>query len=185
MAIPSQEQVSAAVRAQLESQVELWAKVNTQALDRLQTLFALNMNAAKRSVALSADGAQWLLSPGKNPAQAWLDARPQVEAGTTLDYGMQATRIAFGAGIEFAQMVRQQVEETAREISVLLGRQEDAFGGSAATLEFMRRAIDDVGSQCAQWTNAVAQAASAEPARKPRQTASRAQKTGRTKKIGK
>ncbi|HJV86389.1 MAG TPA: TIGR01841 family phasin [Noviherbaspirillum sp.] len=161
MLIPTQDQISAATRAQLQAQLDLWSKLNGKALEGFMKLADLNMAAIRQNLASSSEAAHRLLSPAKPGTPFWtVAAGSRPEIGDALNYSREAAHIALGVSADIARLVEQQIDEASHETIKLFGDIANAIP-AGSSMEFMKSAIGSAASRYGQWVKTTEQAADA------------------------
>lgn len=148
----STEQLTAAARAQLESQLHLATSVTDSMLESIEKVVGLNLQAAKATLESSVGGAQQLLAikdPQEFMSASATHAQPQ--ADILLTYARHLASIATDTHLELAKAAENQVSESSRQlVSMLDELSKFAPAGSDSAMSMMKSAIDNVSSGYSQ-----------------------------------
>lgn len=148
-------QIATEAQSLMQSQLQIWATLNNNAIESATRLVDLNMKVAKQSLANSSAAMQKLQPFENASATSWVDSsRMQTEIGNVLSYGRQVADIALGMQAEVAKLTQEQVDETNRKMMVVLDDMaKNAPEGACGTIDLMRSTINHISQGCAQWAN--------------------------------
>lgn len=159
MLLPTQDQISAATRAQLQAQLDLWTSLNNKAIEGLMQLADLNMAAVRKSLESSSQATHRLLSTEKPTAPFWMESsRSQQDIGDVLSYSRAAAHIALGIGAEMAKLMEKQIDTGRQEAVKLFGDVANTIPNGSA-MEFMKSALGNAASSYQQWVKTTEEAA--------------------------
>jgi phasin family protein len=157
------EQFSGAARANLESQLAIFAALAGKAFDSVEKIADLNINAAKATIEDSSAIARQLLA-AKDPQEALALAAAQAQpaAAKALAYGRHLAGIASSAQAELARTAEEQFVETGRKVSELVDDiSKNAPAGSENAIAIVKSAIGNANAGYEQFSRSTKQAVEA------------------------
>lgn len=160
---PFQEQISAATKANFESQLALVTALTGKAFDSVEKLIALNMNTAKAALDETTAHTQQLMT-AKGPQELFsLNAsKAQPGAEKALAYGRELMGIASGLQSEVVKAAEAQVAEHGRKLSTLVEEvSKNAPAGSENVVAFVKSAIANANAGVEQLSRSTKQAVQA------------------------
>ena len=118
---PMSEQISAATKSQIESQLALFNALTAKAFDSMQKVIELNVNATKASLDETSATAKQLLA-AKDPQEFFslTAAQAQPNAEKALAYSRHLASIASSTQAEFTKAAEAQIAENNRKVSALV-----------------------------------------------------------------
>lgn len=157
------EQLSAASKANIESQLALMTALSNKAFESVEKMIDLNLNVAKASLDESTSAAKQFLAA--KDAQEWLAlaaAHAQPNAEKALSYGRHLATIASGVQAEFSKAAEAQLAETSRKVLELVEEvSKNAPAGSENAVALMKSAIGNANAGYEQLTKTTKQAVEA------------------------
>lgn len=146
----SQNQISAALQAQLADRLDLYAAFNAQALDVVTKVAELNLQVMRETLARATSASQQALASDAPFAHAWAaTGQPPPDLGQVLAYGRQLTRIACDAGTEWLRLLQPGLAKTEQQITQqfedLARRAPDSSNGNGF-LDMLRAAMGQAGN---------------------------------------
>jgi phasin family protein len=140
---PMNEQFVDAAKTNLEAQLSIVTELSTKAIESIQQVIDLNLNAAKASTEDSAAAARRLLA-AEDP-QEFLSltvAQAQPAAAKAIAYNLHLAAIAAATQAEIARAAEEQIAETDRKIAALVDEvSKSAPAGSENVMAVMKSAI--------------------------------------------
>jgi phasin family protein len=132
-----------AAKTNLDAQLSVLTELSTKAIESIQQVVDLNLNAAKASTEDSAAAARQLLAA--NDPQEFLSltvAQAQPAAAKAIAYNLHLAAIAAATQAEIARAAEEQIAETDRKISALVDEvAKSAPAGSENVMAVMKSAI--------------------------------------------
>lgn len=157
------EQLSAASKANIESQLALMTTLSNKAFESVEKMIDLNLNVAKASLEESTAAAKQFLAA--KDAQEWLAlaaAHAQPNTEKALSYGRHLATIASGVQAEFSKAAETQIAETSRKVLELVEEvSKNAPAGSENAVAMMKSAIGNANASYEQLTKSTKQAVEA------------------------
>jgi phasin family protein len=118
---PMSDQMSAATKAQIESQIELLNTLTARTVDSIEKIIALNVTATKSTIDdATARMNQALQSKSPQEALAGAQGQAQPAAEKVMAYSRNLAEIVSTTQTEFARTVERQIEEGRRQINSLV-----------------------------------------------------------------
>lgn len=170
----SQDAISQAARANIETSLNLYTTLSGKALESIEKLWTLNLTATKASLDESSATIRQLLS-AKDPQQfiVLVSAQTKPNLDKAIAYNGHLANIASGVQAEFSRVAEQQFADISRHISQFVDEAaknappgsenavailKTAFGNAAAGYEqFNKNAKQAVQAFEANMTNAASQ----------------------------
>ncbi len=150
--LSSPEQLAAATRAQLATQLNLATALTDSMIVSMEKFVGLNLQATKATVDSSVTNAQHLLTlkdPQELLSATQTQAQPQADIAAT--YARHLTSIATNTHLELSKAVETQLTESSRHLVSMLDEiGKMAPAGSEGAMSMMKSAIDNVSSGYAQ-----------------------------------
>lgn len=157
------EQVNAATRMNLESQVALMTNLSAKAFEGMQKLIDLNVSAARSTLDESTATMRQLMSardPQEFLSMSSAQAQPTLEKA--LSYGRHLASIASSTQAELARTAEEQITTANRRFVDLMEQAtQNAPAGSENVLSMVRSAIDNANAGYEQLSRTSRQAADA------------------------
>lgn len=118
---PMSEQLSAATKSQIESQLALFNALTAKAFDSIEKVIELNVNATKASLDETSATAKQLLA-AKDPQEFFslTAAQAQPSAEKALAYSRHLASIASSTQAEFTKAAEAQIAENNRKVGALV-----------------------------------------------------------------
>lgn len=118
---PISEQLSAATKSQIESQLALFNALTAKAFDSIEKVIELNVNATKASLDETSATAKQLLA-AKDPQEFFslTAAQAQPSAEKALAYSRHLASIASSTQAEFTKAAEAQIAENNRKVGALV-----------------------------------------------------------------
>jgi phasin family protein len=158
---PMNEQLANAVKAGFEAQLSVLTTLTTKAIESMEQVIHLNVNAAKATLEESATNAKQLLD-AKDP-QEFLSltvAQAQPTAAKAIAYSRHLANIATTSQIEISRAAEEQVAATGRKVSAWIDEvSKNAPAGSENMMTFVKSAINNTSEGYKQLTKTTEQAA--------------------------
>lgn len=157
------EQFSIATKTHFEAQLAMMTALTNKAIESVEQIVDLNMQAVKASMEESAVAAKQILS-AKDPQEFFsLGAtQSQPNAEKALAYGRQLASIAAGAQAEFTKAAEAQIADTSRKVMGLVEEAgKNAPAGSEKVVAMMKSAIGNANAGFEQLTKTSKQAVGA------------------------
>lgn len=158
-----QEQISAATKNNLESQLALITALTGKAFESVEKVIELNMNAAKAALDESTGNARQLLA-AKDPQEfiALTTSQAQPNAEKLASYGRHMMTIVSGLQSEVAKATETQITEHSRKLATLVDEvSKNAPAGSENVVAFMKSAIASANAGYEQLSKSTKQAVEA------------------------
>jgi len=160
---PSQDVISQAAKANIESSLNLYTTLSGKALESIEKLWTLNLTAAKASLDESSATTRQLLA-AKDPQQ--LMALVSAQAKPTLDkaiaYNGHLANIASGVQAEFSRAAEQQFADISRQISQFVDEAaKNAPPGSENAVAMLKTAFGNAAAGYEQFNKTAKQAVQA------------------------
>jgi phasin family protein len=155
-----QDQISAATKSNIESQLALFNALTGKIFESVEKLVDLNLNVAKATLEESAVTSKQLLAV-KDPQEFFALTTAHVQPSTekALSYGRHVVSIASGLQTEFTKAVEAQIAETTHKVTVLVDDvTKHAPAGSENVIAFFKSAIGNANAGYEQLTKATKQA---------------------------
>lgn len=157
------EQLSAASKATLESQLALFAALTNKTFEGVEKAIDLHLSATKESLDESNAAAKQFLAV--KDAQDWLSlvsAQSQPNAEKALAYGRGLASIASGIQAEFSKAAEAQIAETSRKVLDLVEEMsKNAPAGTENAIALMKSTIGNVNAGYEQVSKTTKQAVEA------------------------
>lgn len=148
--LSSPEQLAAATRAQLATQLNLATALTDSMIVSMEKVVGLNLQATKATLESSVSNAQHLLTL-KDPQELLSATQSQPQADIAATYARHLTSIATNTHLELSKAVENQLTESSRHlVSMLDELGKMAPAGSEGAMSMMKSAIDNVSSGYAQ-----------------------------------
>lgn len=118
---PMSEQLSAATKSQIESQLAMFNSLAAKAFDSMEKVIELNINATKASIDESSATAKQLLA-AKDPQEffALTTAQAQPSTEKALAYTRHLAGIASSTQAEFTKAAEAQIAESSRKVTAFV-----------------------------------------------------------------
>lgn len=157
------EQLSAATRTNLESQVALMTAISNKMFEGMQRLIDLNLQAARTSLDESNQAIRQLMTVRETRDLINLSsqqAQPTMEKA--ISYGRHVATIASTTQAEMTKVAEEQVAESNRKLIGLVEQvTQNAPAGSENVVSLLKSAIDTANSTYEQLSKTTRQAADA------------------------
>lgn len=161
--IAFQDQISAATKSQLESQLALFSNLTAKTFEGVEKFIDLNLNVARASLEESAAAVQQLIAA--KDMQEFLSltaAQTQPNAEKALAYGRHLAGIATGVQSEYTKAAEAQFEENNRKVIALIEElSKNAPAGSENVLALFKSAVGNVNAGYEQLSKTTKQAVEA------------------------
>lgn len=160
---PTQDQISAATKANLEASFALYSSLSSKTLESVEKLINLNLTAAKASVEESSEAARKLFG-AKNP-QEFLSvvsehAKPNFDKAVA--YGGHVVSITNGVKAEFTKATEEQIAQIGRKVNELVDlATKNAPAGSEGMLNLTKTTLANISNGYEHMTKTAKQAAEA------------------------
>lgn len=184
------EQFSSVAKANLESQLAIFAALANKTFESVEKVVDLNLNVAKASFEDSSIAAKQLLA-AKDPQEflSLTAAQAQPTTAKAIAYGRHLAGIATNAQAEFARAAEEQIADTGRKVSALVDDvSKNAPPGSENVIAIVKSALGNANAGYEQLTKTTKQAMEVMEANMNSavtqfsQAADRAASTGRARK---
>jgi phasin family protein len=144
--VPANEQFVAAAKSDLEAQLSILTAFSTKAIESIQQVVDLNLNAARASTEDSAAAArQFLAAQDPQEFLSLTVARAQPVAAKAIAYNLHLAAIAAATHAEIARAAEEEIAETDRKLSALIDRvAKSTPAGSENMMVLMKSAIGKV-----------------------------------------
>lgn len=157
---PTQDQISAATKANLEVQLAMLTSLTGKTLEGVEKIISLNMSAAKASMEESTAATRQLLA-AKDPKEffslATAQTQPNIE--NALAYGSHLASIASSVQAEFVKAAEGQIAETSRKVAELVEDvAKNAPAGSENVVALVKSAIGNANASYEQFSKTTKQA---------------------------
>jgi phasin family protein len=155
------EQLSAASKSSIESQLALFTSLSSKAFEGVEKLIELNITAARASIEESTAAARQLFA-AKDP-QEWLSltsslVQPAPEKFAS--YGRQVASITSSVQSEFTKAAETQITENSRKVLELIEElSKNAPAGSENFVTFLKSAVGNATAGYEQLNKTTKQAA--------------------------
>lgn len=160
---PIPEQFSNVAKANLETQLSLFANLTSKAFESVEKVVDLNMNVAKASLEDSSVAAKQLLA-AKDPQEFFslTAAQAQPTAAKAIAYGRHLAGIATSAQAEFTRAAEEQIAEAGRKVSELVEDvSKNAPAGTENVVAIVKSAIGNANAGYEQLSKTTKQAVEA------------------------
>jgi phasin family protein len=140
---PASEEFVSIAKTNLEAQLSVLTELSTKAIESIQQLVELNLNAAKASTEDSAAVARQVLA-AKDPREflSLTAAQAQPAAARAIAYNLHLAAIAAATQAEIARAAEEQIVETDRQVFALIDEaSKSAPAGSENAIAVMKSAI--------------------------------------------
>ncbi|MGN6701650.1 MAG: TIGR01841 family phasin [Burkholderiaceae bacterium] len=157
---PMSEQLSAATKSQLESQLAMFNTLAATAFQGAEKVIALNVNAAKASIDESAAAARQLLA-ARDPQEFFTLSAAQVQpnAEKALAYGRHLAGIASSTQAEFVKVAEEQIAENSRKVTSLVDEiAKNAPAGSENAIAVFKSVLGNANAGYEQFSKTAKQA---------------------------
>jgi phasin family protein len=140
---PMNEQLVDAARTRLEAQLSVLTELSAKAIESIQQVVDLNLNAAKASTEDSATAArQFLAAEDPQEFLSLTVAQAKPAAAKAIAYNLHLAAIAAATQAEIARAAEEQIAETDRKVSALVDEvAKSAPAGSENVMAVMKSAI--------------------------------------------
>jgi phasin family protein len=158
-----QEQLSAATKNNLETQLALLTTLTGKVLESVEKVIELNMNVTKAALEESTSNARQLLA-AKDPQEFFALSATQLQpvGEKTVSYGRHVATIVSGLQSEFTKATEAQIGEHSRKLATLVDEvSKNAPAGSENVVAFMKSAIASANAGYEQLTKTTKQAVEA------------------------
>ena len=158
-----QEQISAATKSNLETQLALLTALTGKAFESAEKIIELNMSVAKASLEETTANARQLLA-AKDPQEfiALSTSQAQPNGEKAAAYGRQVMGIVSGLQAEMTKAAEAQIGEHSRKLATLVDEvSKTAPAGSENVVAFMKTAIANANAGYEQLTKTTKQAVEA------------------------
>jgi phasin family protein len=155
------EQFSSIAKANIESQLAVSSALTTKAVEALEQMFDLNINAGKALIEDMSVSTRQLLS-AKDPQEigSLLAAQAQPAAAKAIAYGRHLAGIATSTQAEFTRAAEEQFVENGRKLSALVEDvSKNAPAGSENVIAMVKTAIGNANAGYEQLSKTTKQAA--------------------------
>lgn len=157
---PMSEQLSAATKSQIESQLAMFNALAAKAFDSMEKVIELNVNATKASIDETSATAKQLLA-AKDPQEffALSAAQAQPTAEKALAYGRHLASIASSTQAEFTKAAEAQIAENSRKVSAFVDElAKNAPAGSESTFAAVKAILGNANAGYEQLSKTTKQA---------------------------
>lgn len=157
---PMSEQLSAATKSQIESQLATFNTLTAKAFDSIEKIIELNVNATKASIDESSSAARQLLA-AKDPQEffALTAAQTQPNAEKALAYTRHLAGIASSTQTEFVKAAEAQIAENSRKVSALVDElAKNAPAGSENAIAAFKAILGNANAGYEQFSKTTKQA---------------------------
>lgn len=157
------EHLSAATKAQIESQIALFNTLTAKAVESVEKVIELNLNASKSLLENSAETMRQVLA-ARDPQEAMSisAAQSQPAAERALAYGRHVATIVSTTQAEFTRAAETQIAEYSRQISQLVDDLSKAApAGSEQMMAMMKNALGNANAGYEQLSRSSKQATEA------------------------
>ena len=158
-----QEQISAATKSNLETQLALLTALTGKAFESAEKIIELNMSVAKASLEETTANARQLLA-AKDPQEfiALSTSQAQPNGEKAAAYSRQVMGIVSGLQAEMTKAAEAQIGEHSRKLATLVDEvSKSAPAGSENVVAFMKTAIANANAGYEQLTKTTKQAVEA------------------------
>ncbi|MGH8808937.1 MAG: TIGR01841 family phasin [Noviherbaspirillum sp.] len=145
---PTQDQISAATKANFEANLALYTALSNKTLESVEKLLTLNLTAVKASMEESSAATKQILSA--KDAQEFLSlvgaqAKPNFEKA--IAYNNHLSSIASNAQAEFTKLTEARIVETSRKVTALVDEAaKKAPAGSETVFALLKTAFGNASS---------------------------------------
>lgn len=157
---PASDQMSAATRAQIESQIQLLNTLTERTVESIQRIIALNVSATRSTIDDASTTIRQVLS-SKDPQEAMTSTGNQAQpaAEKALEYGRQLNSIITSTQAEFSRTIEAQIAEARRQINSLVDELTKAApAGSENMVALFKAALQNANAGYDQLTSMTRQA---------------------------
>jgi phasin family protein len=157
---PMSEQLSAATKSQIESQIAMFNTLAAKAFESMEKVIELNVNATKASIEESNATVKQLLS-AKDPQEFFALSAAQAQPNTekALAYSRHLASIASSTQAEFTKAAETQIAENNRKVSALVDElAKSAPAGSENAVAAFKAVIGNANAGYEQFSKSTKQA---------------------------
>lgn len=157
------EQLSAATKANIESQIAILTALTSKTFEGVEKIVDLNLNAAKTSLEESTAAIRQLMA-AKDPQDFFNLSAAQAQPSTekALAYGRHLATIASSTQAEFAKATEAQIAETSRKLVTLIDEvTKNAPAGSENAVALLKSTISNANASYEQLAKSTKQAVEA------------------------
>jgi len=157
----TQDQISVAAKANLESGFTLYASLSNQTLQSVEKLITLNLAAAKAAMEESSAATRQLLA-ARDPQEfmTLVSAQMKPNFDKAVAYGNHVAGIANGSRDVFSKAAEEQVADAQRRLGDMMEQAlKSAPAGTESLVAAMKTAFDNASSSYDQMARAGKQAA--------------------------
>jgi phasin family protein len=157
---PSQEAISQAARANIESSLNLYTALSGKTIESIEKLWTLNLTAAKASLDESSATTRQLLA-AKDPQQfiALISAQTKPTFDKAIAYNGHLANIASGVQAEFSRAAEKQFADIGRQFSQFVDEAvKNAPPGSENAVAILKTAFGNAAAGYEQFNKNARQA---------------------------
>src|SRR6476469_4565432 len=154
------EQLSAATKSQIESQLAMINALTSKAFEGVEKIIELNVNAARATLEDSSNAAKQLLT-AKDAQELFslTAAQAQPNAEKAIAYGRHLAGIASSTQADFTKAAEEQIAETSRKVTALVDEvAKSAPAGSENAFAMFKSVIGNANAGYEQLTKSTKQA---------------------------
>lgn len=160
---PTQDQISAATKANLEASFALYASLSSKTLESVEKLINLNLTAVKASVEESSEATRKILS-AKDPQEflTLISAQAKPNFDKVVAYGGHVATITSGVKAEFTKAAEEQMALIGHKVNELVDHAtKSAPAGAEGVLSLAKTALANISNGYEHMTKTAKQAAEA------------------------
>lgn len=160
---PTQDQISAATKANLETSLALYASLSSKTLESVEKLINLNLTAVKASVEESSEATRKILS-AKDPQEflTLISAQAKPNFDKVVAYGGHVATITNGVKAEFTKAAEEQMAHIGRKVNELVDQAtKSAPAGAEGVLNLAKSTLANISNGYEHLTKTAKQAAEA------------------------
>lgn len=160
---PTQDAISQAAKANIESSLNLYTTLSGKALESIEKLWSLNLTAVKASLDESSATTRQLLSV-KDPQQfvSLINAQAKPTLDKAIAYNGHLANIASGVQAEFSRAAEQQFADVSRQIGQFVDEAaKNAPPGSENAVAIFKTAFGNAAAGYEQFNKTAKQAVQA------------------------
>jgi phasin family protein len=157
---PTQDQISAATKANLEASLALYSSLSSKTLESVEKLISLNLTAAKASMEESSAATRQIFS-AKDPQEflTLVSAQAKPNFDKAVAYGSHVATITNGVKAEFTKAAEEQLAQISRKVNELVEQvAKNAPAGSESVVALAKTTLANAATGYEQMTKAAKQA---------------------------